>query len=169
MAIFVTVPYRKTIVPSKLAQMVMLMILFTRCSVWISVGSSTILTRAFSDIPQSLQEKSGVVPKDVPRAYLITFYNYFLKRFIYVEFVTYLDKYYVSGHYRSPCFYLKHHPVNISKYNVSETGSCFCLQVKPTKLGPIDKVAQLSRFYLKTEIEFNLRNFVFLNKNRTAF
>jgi hypothetical protein len=35
----------------------------------------------------------------------------------------------VFGHYPSSCFYLKHHPVYISKHNVLETGFCLCLQV----------------------------------------
>jgi hypothetical protein len=29
----------------------------------------------------------------------------------------------------------KHRPLYISKHNVSETGFCLCLQVKPTQLG----------------------------------
>jgi hypothetical protein len=33
-------------------------------------------------------------------------------------------KYYVSGHYPSSCFYLKHLFAFISKHNVSETGLC---------------------------------------------
>jgi hypothetical protein len=64
--------------------------------------------------------------------------------------------------------------------NVSETGFCLRLQVKPTQLGPINKVSpylslslgpeigtssidwtQLSRFYLKTETESSLQNAVF--------
>jgi hypothetical protein len=32
-----------------------------------------------------------------------------------------VNKYYVSGHYPSSSFYLKHRPVYISKHNVSET------------------------------------------------
>jgi hypothetical protein len=35
-------------------------------------------------------------------------------------------------------FYLKRSPVYVSKHNVSETGFCLRLQVKPTQLGPID-------------------------------
>jgi hypothetical protein len=34
--------------------------------------------------------------------------------------------------------YVKCRPVYFSKHNVSETGFCFCLQVKLTQLGPID-------------------------------
>jgi hypothetical protein len=45
-------------------------------------------------------------------------------------------EYYVSGHYPSSCFYLKRRTVYISKPNISETGFCFRLQVKPTHLGP---------------------------------
>jgi hypothetical protein len=48
-------------------------------------------------------------------------------------------KYYVSGHYPSSCFYLKHCPVFISKHNISETAFCLCLQVKPIQLGPINR------------------------------
>jgi hypothetical protein len=48
-------------------------------------------------------------------------------------------KYYVSGYYPSSCFYLKHRPVYTLKHNVSETGFCVLLQVKPTQLGPIDR------------------------------
>jgi hypothetical protein len=40
-------------------------------------------------------------------------------------------KCYFSGHFPSPCFYLK-------KHNISEMGLCLHLQVKPTQLGPID-------------------------------
>jgi hypothetical protein len=47
-------------------------------------------------------------------------------------------KYYVSGHYPSSCFYLKHRHGYIWKHNVSETGFCLRLQVKPTQLGPTD-------------------------------
>jgi hypothetical protein len=43
-------------------------------------------------------------------------------------------KYYVSGHYPSSCLNLKHRPVYFSKHNVSETGFCLRLQVKPTLL-----------------------------------
>jgi hypothetical protein len=37
-------------------------------------------------------------------------------------------------------FYLKHFPVFIYN-NVSETGLCLRLQVKPTQLGPIDRAS----------------------------
>jgi hypothetical protein len=40
-----------------------------------------------------------------------------------------LYKYYVTGHYPSSCFHLKHRPVYISKHNVSETGFSLRLQV----------------------------------------
>jgi hypothetical protein len=56
-------------------------------------------------------------------------------------------KYYVSGHYSSSCFYLKHRPVYISKHNVSETGFCLRLQGGTSSTN----LAQLSRFYLKME------------------
>jgi hypothetical protein len=73
-----------------------------------------------------------------------------------------------------PVFYLKHRPVYISKHNVSETGFCLRLQVKPTQLGQIDRAspylqtvgsscfewAQLSRYYLKMVTETSLRNVV---------
>jgi hypothetical protein len=39
-----------------------------------------------------------------------------------------------------------HRPVYISKHNVSETGFCLRLQVKPTQLGAIDR----ARPYLRT-------------------
>jgi hypothetical protein len=35
----------------------------------------------------------------------------------------------------------KHRPVYFSKHNVSETGFCLRLQVKPTQLGPIDRAS----------------------------
>jgi hypothetical protein len=47
-------------------------------------------------------------------------------------------KYYVSLHYPSSHFYLKH--------NVSKTGFCLHLQVKRTPLGPIDRASP----YLRT-------------------
>jgi hypothetical protein len=56
--------------------------------------------------------------------------------------------YYVSGHYPSSCFYLKH-PVYISKHNVSETGFSLRLQVKSTQLGPIDRASP----YLRTPVQ----------------
>jgi hypothetical protein len=49
------------------------------------------------------------------------------------------------------CVYLKTH-------NVSETGFCLRLQVKPTQLGPIDRASPC----------LSLRKAVFLNKNRTV-
>jgi hypothetical protein len=59
-----------------------------------------------------------------------------------------------------------------AKHNVSETGFCLRLQVKPTQFGPIHRASpeigtcsidwvQLSMFYLMTETESSLRNFVF--------
>jgi hypothetical protein len=42
----------------------------------------------------------------------------------------------------------KHRPVYFSKHNVSETGFCLCLQVKPTQLGPIDRTSP----YLRTSL-----------------
>jgi hypothetical protein len=36
-------------------------------------------------------------------------------------------------------------PVSLSKYNVSETGFCLRLQVKPTQLGPIDRASPYLR------------------------
>jgi hypothetical protein len=55
-------------------------------------------------------------------------------------------KCYVSGYYPSSCFYLKQNVWDIESSSIDW--------------------AQLSRFYLKTETEFSLRNVV-LNKNRT--
>jgi hypothetical protein len=43
-----------------------------------------------------------------------------------------LYKYYVSRQYLLSCFYLKH--------NFSETEFCLRVQVKRTRLGPIDRV-----------------------------
>jgi hypothetical protein len=43
-----------------------------------------------------------------------------------------------------PVFIEKHGPVYFSEYNVSETGFCLRLQVKPTQLGPIDRVVPIS-------------------------
>jgi hypothetical protein len=40
---------------------------------------------------------------------------------------------------RRPVFILKHCPVYITKHNVSETGFCLRLQVKPIQLGRIDR------------------------------
>jgi hypothetical protein len=66
-----------------------------------------------------------------------------------------------------------------SKHNVSETGFCLRLQVKPTQLGPTISGleigtssmngAQLIRFYLKTETESSFRNVMFWKMNRTGF
>jgi hypothetical protein len=99
-----------------------------------------------------------------------------------------------------PVIIWKYCPVYFSKHNVSETGFCLRLQVKPTQLGPINRASpylrtpvpdarwsitsyprcteigtssidwpQLSRFYLKTEIESSLRNGVFWKIKRTVF
>jgi hypothetical protein len=38
-----------------------------------------------------------------------------------------------------------HRLVFIEKHNISETGFCLRLQVKPTKLGPIDTVSPYLR------------------------
>jgi hypothetical protein len=54
-------------------------------------------------------------------------------------------KYYVFGHYPSSCISLKCRPVSLSKPNVSETGFCLHLQVKPTQLGPIDRASPYLR------------------------
>jgi hypothetical protein len=48
------------------------------------------------------------------------------------------------------CFYLKHFPLFVYN-NVSETGLCLRLQVKPTQLGPIDRVSPY-RPYLQTPV-----------------
>jgi hypothetical protein len=74
---------------------------------------------------------------------------------------TILFKYYISGHYPSSCFYLKHRPVYISKHNVSEAGFCLGLQIKPTQVGPIDRASPCLRK------ESGLWNAVFWNINRT--
>jgi hypothetical protein len=50
-----------------------------------------------------------------------------------------LYNYYVLGNYPSSRLCLKY-PVYISKHNFSETGFYLRLQVKPTQLGPIDRV-----------------------------
>jgi hypothetical protein len=54
-----------------------------------------------------------------------------------------LAQVYIPGHCPWSCFYLKHSSVytRISKHNVSETGVCLRLQVKPTQLGPIDRAS----------------------------
>jgi hypothetical protein len=49
-------------------------------------------------------------------------------------------KYYVYGHYPSSCLYLKQSCLCF-KHNVSETGFCLRLQVKPIQLGPIDRAS----------------------------
>jgi hypothetical protein len=41
-----------------------------------------------------------------------------------------------------------HRPVYFQEHNVSETGFCLRLQVKPTQLGPIDRASP----YLRTQI-----------------
>jgi hypothetical protein len=65
----------------------------------------------------------------------------------------------------------KKRPDYFSKHNVSETGFCLRLQVKPTQLGPIDRAspylrtsidwARMKRFYLKTGTESSLRKVAF--------
>jgi hypothetical protein len=65
----------------------------------------------------------------------------FLKDREFINYLSYYYKYYVSGHYSSSCFYVKHRSVYIPKHMVSETGLCLRLQVKPTYLGPIDRAS----------------------------
>jgi hypothetical protein len=77
-------------------------------------------------------------------------------------------KYYVSGHYPSSRFYLKHHPLCISKHNVSESGFSLRLQVKPTSLSPLDGASHTSGDR-RQETESSLRNVVFRNTNRKVF
>jgi hypothetical protein len=57
-----------------------------------------------------------------------------------------------------PVYILKKLAVYFSKYNVSETG--FCLDSLEIGTSSID-LAQLSRFYLKTETKSSLRNVMF--------
>jgi hypothetical protein len=52
---------------------------------------------------------------------------------------------YVFGHYPSSCLYLTRRRVSLSKHNVSETGFCLRIQVKPTQLGPIDRASPYLR------------------------
>jgi hypothetical protein len=83
------------------------------------------------------------------------------------EILIIIWKYYVSGHYPSPCVYLK---TPSSFNNPSESTVLFTLQ-KTTfrRLDPLSVVrVQLSRFHLK-ETESSLRNIVFCNIKRTVF
>jgi hypothetical protein len=48
--------------------------------------------------------------------------------------ITFLDN------YPSSCLNLKHRTVYLSKHNVSDTGFDLHLQVRPTQLGPIDRI-----------------------------
>jgi hypothetical protein len=59
-------------------------------------------------------------------------------------------KCYVLGHYPQLCLYLKHRPDYCSNSNISETGFCLRLQVRPTHclLGPIDRDSP----YLRTPV-----------------
>jgi hypothetical protein len=141
--------------------------------------------------PRFLRTKSQKVSKHFPMCFRLTRHLYrrpdgitcHHKRYNHQynsESITlnFMYKYYVSGHYPSSRFYLKHHPVYILKHNVSETGFCLRLHVKPTQLGSIDRAgpeigtssvdwAQLNRFYMKTETESSLRNVVFSIINKT--
>jgi hypothetical protein len=81
-------------------------------------------------------------------------------------------KYYVSGHYPSSCLYLKTPSYVYFKTQRYGTGFCLTFQVKPTQLAPISRasfylwrqglalliLAEMSRFYLKTETESSLQN-----------
>jgi hypothetical protein len=51
-----------------------------------------------------------------------------------------------NGHYSSSCFYLKH--------NVSDTGFCLRLQVKPTPLGSIDRASPYLRISAQHKIGY---------------
>jgi hypothetical protein len=48
--------------------------------------------------------------------------------------------------------YLKHRPVYISKHNVSETGFCLRLQVKPTQLAQSVELVSISGHLFSTKI-----------------
>jgi hypothetical protein len=67
-------------------------------------------------------------------------------------------KYYVSQHYPSSCFYLKH--------SVSETGFCLRLNVKTTQLGPSDRA---SPYLPRSGDKIQSPKSYVLNKNRTIF
>jgi hypothetical protein len=58
-----------------------------------------------------------------------------------------------------PFFSWKHHLVYFSKHDVSETGFCFRLQVKPTQLVPIDRASPY--FMVETSI-ISLNHWLFL-------
>jgi hypothetical protein len=45
-----------------------------------------------------------------------------------------------------PVFIYKHRPVYFLKHNVSETGFCLRLQVKPTQLGPVVRAVPYLRW-----------------------
>jgi hypothetical protein len=67
--------------------------------------------------------------------------------------------------FNPPVFIWKHRPVYFSKHNVSDTGFCLRLQVKPTQLGPIDRASP----YLRNDPESSLRNIVLKNKQDGVF
>jgi hypothetical protein len=54
-------------------------------------------------------------------------------------------KYYVFGHYPSSSLDLTTPSSVFLKHNISETGFCFRLEVKPTQLGPIDRASPYLR------------------------
>jgi hypothetical protein len=66
-----------------------------------------------------------------------------------------------------PVYIYKHRSVYITKHNVSETGFCLRLHVKPTQLGPLDRASPYLRLGIETES--NLRNIMFWKLNRTVF
>jgi hypothetical protein len=70
------------------------------------------------------------------------------------------------GHYPSSCLCLKHHPVYFSKHDVSQTGFCLRLQVKPTQLGPIDRASPSLRTPMPACVLKNKQDVV-LDKDKT--
>jgi hypothetical protein len=76
-----------------------------------------------------------------PNLRTVEYFLYFLTNFFLTNIIFF-------GHYPSSYLYLKCSPVSLSKHNVSETGFCLHLQVKPIQLGPIDRATP----YLRTSV-----------------
>jgi hypothetical protein len=64
-------------------------------------------------------------------------------------------------------FIWKHRPVYFSKYNVSETGFCLRLQVRPTQLGSIERTSHY--FWRRSTILLREPLFAFANSQSGTF
>jgi hypothetical protein len=115
----------------------------------------------------------GILSPTAPYSFFLFVFSFFPNLFLYLALETQMGGYRQQNlllrsetlwrwYFSTNVMFLDiiHRPVYISKHNVSETGFCLRLQVKSEIRTNSVNWAQLSRFYLKMETEFSLRNAV---------